>query len=331
MNRVSLFLVACLVACGGSKPKQTNLAPLPPEQPKEAKVEEKKEEPPPEPPKQLPPVEVKVEVPAATVKLVNGGKGKKAKLAYAPKAGAKQQVQVEMGFAQSAKVGEQGEEQAVPPIVLAGEAETKAVDAAGKVDYALVMASVDAKEDKNNAVPVEKFKIAIASLAGLVISGSIEANGAMTPSVLRIEKPDQFSTGALDLLKTTLPIWPMFPKEAVGPGAKWQTTRTVVLKPNTSSDAGIEMTHVTDYELVGKKGTTTTIKSKTTITGKDQQIGEAKITKINGTGTADITLEDGALYPTFTSKLESSLTLSVGTESQTHGFKINNVVTAKAK
>ena len=334
MNRLALLLLACvgLAACGGSKPKQQNLAPLPEDKPPAtAAAEPKKEEPAPEPPKELPPLEVKVEVPAATVKLVSAGKGKKAPLKYTPTAGAKQDVEVVMSFAQTAAMNGQSDEQAVPPIVLTGEAETKSVDANGKAEYAFVISSVDAKPDAKGAVPLDKFKIAIASLGGLVVSGSVDAAGTMTEPVLRIEKPDQFSTGALDLLKTTLPKWPVFPKEPVGVGAKWKATRTMVLKPNAQSDAGIEMTHVTDYELVSKKGSTSTIKAKTTITGKEQQIGDAKITKIGGKGSSEITLEDGALYPSYTTNLESTLTLSAGTESQQHGFKINNTVTAKAK
>lgn len=335
MNRVSLALVACLVACGGSKPKQQNLAPLPDDKPAEqtAKTEEpKKEEPPAEPPKPLGPVEVKVDVPAVTVKLVNAGKGKKAKLAYAPKAGTKQSLELVTAFAQSAKVGDQSGQQAVPPIVLAGEAETKAVDANGKADYTVTVSSVDAKPDPTNAVPVDKFKIAIASLAGLVISGSVEANGSMTEPVLRIEKPDQFSIGALDLLRQTLPALPVFPKEAVGVGAKWQATRTMQFKPAGPQQPGIEMTHVTDYEFVGKKGTATTLKAKTTVTGKDQDIGGAKIQKITGSGSQDITLEDGALYPTYTSTVEFSLNVVEKDQpTEEHSFKLSSSVTAKAK
>ena len=333
MNRVSLLLVACLVACGGSKPKQQNLAPLPDDKPTEqAKPQDtaKPAEPAPEP-KPLPPVEVTVDVPPATIKLVSAGRGKKAPLKYVPTAGSKQQVEMVTRFAQTAAVNGESGEQAVPPIVLAGEAETKAVDASGKAEYALVMASVDARDEPNNAVPAEKFKVAIASLAGLVISGSVEPNGVTTASTLRIEKPDQFTTGALDLLKATLPTWPVFPKEPIGVGAKWKATRTHILRPTAA--VAIEMEHVTDYELVAIKGKTATIKSKTKITGKDQTLPDtSKISKISGTGTAEITIEQGALYPSYTSNLESKLTVTAPDKSeQQHGFKIANSVTAKPK
>ncbi|MDQ3337687.1 MAG: DUF6263 family protein [Myxococcota bacterium] len=331
MNRVSLLLVASLVACGGGgKSKQTNLAPLPDEKPAEAKVEPKKEEPAPEPAPALPPLEVKLEVPAITVKLVNAGKGKKAPLKYTAKAGTKQQVEVVMSFAQTASVDGQSDAQVVPTIVLAGVAETKAVDATGKADYSLAVASTDARDVQGAsvAVPVDQFKLALASLAGLVISGSVDANGTTAETLLRIEKPDRLSAGALDLVKITFPAWPVLPKEPVGVGAKWQTTSSNTLRA-APGDKGIEMTHVTSYELVSKTGPTYTIKSKTTVTGKDQEYKGGKISKINGTGTSEIKLDEGALYPTSTGQIETNLTASEGAKSMQLAFKIGGSISAK--
>lgn len=329
MNRVSLVLVASLVACGGGKSKQTNLAPLPADdKPPVAKVEPKPAEPTPEPPKPLPPLEVKVEVPAVTVKLVSAGKGKKAPLKYTAKAGTKQQVEVVMSFAQTASVDGQSDAQVVPTIVLAGEAETKAVDASGKAEYALAVASTDARDVEGAAVPVDQFKVALASLSGLVISGSVDANGATAETVMRIEKPDKLSAGALDLIKITFPAWPVLPKEPVGVGAKWQTTSNNTLRA-APGDKGIEMTHVTNYELVSKTGPTYTIKSKTTVTGKDQEYKGGKISKINGTGTSEIKLDEGALYPTSTGSIETNLTASEGPKSMQLAFKIGGAINAK--
>ena len=334
MNRVSLLLVASLVACGGGKTKQTNLAPLPEEKPPEAKVEPKKEEPVAEPPKALPPLEVKVDVPAATVKLVNAGKGKRAALKYTAKAGAKQQVEVVMSFAQTASVDGQSDSQVVPTIVLSGEAETKAVDSTGKAEYALAVASTDARDVQGAAVPVDQFKVALASLAGLIISGSVDANGSTAETLMRIEKPDRLSAGALDLIKITLPAWPILPKEPIGLGAKWQTTANNTLRA-APGDKGIEMTHVTDYELVKRVGSAWVIKSKTTVSGKDQEYKGGKISKINGTGTSEIKLDDGGLYPTSTGQIETNLTASEkdpkdGKErSMQLAFKIGGSITAK--
>jgi hypothetical protein len=94
-------------------------------------------------------------------------------------------------------------------------------------------------------------------------------------------------------------------------------------------DKGIEMTHVTDYELVAKAGTTYTIKSKTTVTGKDQEYKGGKISKINGTGTAELKLDEGMLYPTETHSIETNLTASEGAKSMQLAFKIGGAINAK--
>jgi hypothetical protein len=330
MNRASLLLVASLVACGGSKPNQKNLAPLPPDKPvEEAKAPEPKPEPAPEPPKPLPPLEVKVEIPSTTVKLVAGGKGKKAPLRYTAKAGTKQDIEMVMSFAQIASVGTESQPTIVPTIILKGQAETKAVDAEGKADYALAVSATDAREEAGTTavMPIDQFKAMIGSFTSLVISGNVGADGMSKETVMRIEKPDKFSAGAVDLVRATLPTWPVFPKEPVGVGAKWQTTTTQLLKG--AGDKGIEFTYVTDYELVSKTGGVTTIKSKTNVTGKDQEYKGGKISKIGGTGTSEIKLDDGALYPTSNSALETNLIATEGDKSVKLAFQIKGAVTAK--
>ena len=328
-------MVACLVACGGSKPNNKNLAPLPPDKPvaevKPTPDGEKKPDVAPVAAKPLPPLEVKFERPSAAVKLVNAGKGKKAPLRYTPKAGSKQAVEVVMTFGQSAKAGDESAEEEAPPIVLTGEAETKAVDASGKADYALSMSAVDVRNPTGgDAEMIGKFKTVIASLGKLVITGSVEGTGAAPETQLRIEAPDQFSASAVDLLRITLPPWPVFPSEPIGLGAKWQTTRSSQLK--LGPGVGIEMKHVTDYELVAKKGTTWTIKSKTVVSGSDQDVKGAKVSKIGGSGTQEISLDEGTLFPTYSSKIESSLTVTqTDKPAEEHGFKIASTVTAKAK
>lgn len=335
MNRVSLLLVASLVACGGSKPNQKNLAPLPPDKPvEEAKKEEPapKPEVKPEPPKPLPPLEVKVEVPSTTVKLVHAGKGKKAPLRYTAKAGTKQGVEMVMSFAQIATMGDQTEPTIVPTIILTGEAETKTVDADGKADYALAVSGADAREEAGTTavMPIEQFKSMIGSFSSLVITGNVASDGVSKETVMRIEKPDRFSAGAVDLVRATLPTWPVFPKEPVGVGAKWRATSSQLLKGGPG-EKGIEMVYVTDYELVSKTGGVTTIKSKTNVSGKDQEYKGGKISKIGGTGTSDIKLDDGALYPATSSALETNLVATEGDKSVKLAFQIKGAITPKKK
>ncbi|MDQ3368825.1 MAG: hypothetical protein M3680_25660, partial [Myxococcota bacterium] len=279
--------------------------------------------PPAEPPAPKPPLEVAVPATTVAVKLVSAGKGKKAPLRYTPAAGGKQQVELAMDFASKQTLDGQTQEQVVPTVVLTGEAETKAVGADGKAEFALAVSSTDARGVAGSDVPVDKFKVALASLAGLVIGGSVGPHGAAGDVTLRIEKPDDLSAGALDLIRLTLPAWPVLPTQPVGVGAKWQATAAGKLADK------LEITQVTDYELVAHKGTTWTIKGKTKISGKDQDVGGGKISKITGTGTSEVTIADGALYPTHKSSTETNFTASEGDKSMLFVIKVGNSVTPK--
>lgn len=323
MNRVSIVLLAAAAAaCGGNKPKPTT-TPLPADQPV-AEAPKPDPTPAPEPaPQQLPPLEVKVPAPTVTVKLVSGGRGKKAPIRYTVAAGSKQQVELAMDFSSKQTMEGQTEEQVVPTVVLTGEAEAKAAGADGKTEYALAVASTDARDVKGSQIPVDKFKVALASLSGLVISGAVDANGTAGDVTLRIEKPDPLSAGALDLIRLTLPQFPVLPKEPVGVGAKWQATTSAKLADK------LDVTQVTTYELTAKKGTTYTIKGTTKVTGKDQDVAGGKISKISGSGTSQVTLVDGQLFPAHTSSLETAFTASEGDKSMQFSIRVGGAVTPK--
>lgn len=323
MNRVSLVLfAAAAVACGGNKSKPATV-PLPADQPV-AEAPKPEPTPTPEPePKPLPPLEVKVAAPTVAVKLVSGGRGKKAPLRYTAAAGSKQQVELAMDFSSKQTMEGQSEEQTVPTVVLAGEAHITAVRD-GKAEYALAVASTDAREVQGSQIPLDKFKVALASLAGLVIGGTVDANGAAGDVTLRIEKPSPLSAGALDLIRLTLPQFPVLPTQPVGVGAKWQATTSAKLADK------LDVTQVTTYELTAKKGSTYTIKGTTKVSGKDQDVQGGKISKITGSGTSQITLADGQLFPTHTSSLETAFTASEGDKSMQFSIKVGSSVTPKA-
>ena len=325
-----LMLVVLLAAsCGGkTKPPTTPLPPDNPpvaeEKPAEEKPAEEKPAPPPVP---AGPLEVKVPATAVTVKLVAPGKGKREALKYSAKAGGKQTVELAMDFTYEQNVQGQSKKQTTPTLVLAGAAETKAVDKDGNADFTLTVASADVRPVEGS-VPADKFKEQLGSLSGMTVTGNIGANGAAKETLLHIEKPDQFSAGALDLLSLSLPVFPVLPKEPVGVGAKWQTT-----VQSKVGDDGPSVTHVTDYELVAHKAGAWTIRTTTKVTGAEQDLHGAKISKIDGAGTGEITLTDGALYPTTKSTLETKFT-ATDTNPQSpmsidFSMKIGSAITAK--
>ena len=326
-----MLLLVAATACGGpSKPVST--VPLPPDHPTAPTppvvAKPADPAPPQEPPKPAGPFEVTVPAQKVTVKLVNAGKGKKGALHYTTKAGDKQQVEVAMDFsAIQTESGKPPQPQVIPTIVLAGEAETKSIDKDGNAVYALTVSSTDARDVVGAQVKAVQFKEVLGSLAGLVISSTLNANGTAGDVTMRLDKPNDMTAGALELIRMTLPQFPVLPTEPVAVGAKWQTTTTAKLADK------LDVTQVTDYELVAHKGTTWTIKGTTKVTGTDQDVGDgAKITAIKGAGTTEATLADGTLYPTTKASLETSFT-ATGSDNAKLDFalKVGGAVTPAKK
>jgi len=326
MSRLSTLLFLVATACGGPS-KQPPLAPLPADKPAEPATPPPAAKPaePAPPPQAAAPAEVTVPAVANTVKLVNPGKGKRAPLRYTNKAGDKQQVEVAMDFAaKEIHTGKSPADQIVPTIVLVGEAEIKTVDKDGNAAYVLTVNSTDARANESK-IPVDQFKLVLGSLAGLTISSTLNPTGTAGDVSMKIDKPSDMTAGALELVKMTLPGFPVLPAEPVGVGAKWQATAKLKLADK------LDITQVTDYELVAHKGTTWTIKGTTKVSGTDQDVGEgAKITAIKGTGTSETTIADGTLYPTTKSSLETQFTANDPKEGAVQfALKVGGAVTPK--
>lgn len=327
MRIASFALIAALVACGG-KSKPAQLAPLPDDSkpaapPAAADAGAKAPEEPAAPPEPLGPIEVTIPAQQTTVKLVGKGKGKLAPLRYTGKAGGKQQVELALNFGSTETLGGETNNTVIPTIVLVGEAETKAVDKDGRADYAITISSTDARDVPNARVKPEELKVMLGPLAGLVIGGSVAANGQASDVTMRLEKPDRLSAGALEMVRLTLPVLPVLPAEPVGVGARWQTTTTTKLAEK------ITVTQTTDYELVAAKDNTWSIKGKTTVSGTEQELSGGKISNIRGNGESELTLAAGALYPTYKTSLETQFTASEKDASMSLALRVGSTVTAK--
>jgi hypothetical protein len=325
MHRSLSLILVVAAACGGSsRPPPT--APLP-EDPKPASAapataEEAKAEPAPAaptPPPQVP-VEVKIPAPQTTVKIVSAGKGKKEAVRYSARPGARQAIELAMDF-----TGRQDtEEQTVPTIVLTGEAETRAVDKDGVAEYTLTVTGTDVRPVTGSQVPVEQFKAVLGSLSGLTIGGSLAANGTAGETTMRIERAPEHAAEALDLIRLTFPTLPMLPREPVGVGAKWQATTVAKLSDR------LDVTQVTDYEVVAHTGSTWKIKGTTKVSGKDQELdGGARVSAITGSGTSETTIADGALYPTHKSSLQTQFKASDKDASTQITIKVGGAVTPR--
>jgi hypothetical protein len=323
MTRLSLLLVVA-AACGGSPKPTPTTTPLPddakpPAPPVAQAPAPAPEAKPPTPPPPAGPLDIKIPAQQTTVKLVSGGKGKKEAMRYTLKEGAKQAVELALDFS-----GRQDtEEQGVPTIVLSASAETKAVGKDGTAEYTLTVTGTDARAVAGVAVEMDQFKHALDILSGLTIGGTVGANGAAGDVTLHMENPPPHAARVLDLIRMTLPRLPVLPTEAVGVGAKWQATTSAKLADR------LDVTQITDYELIAHKGTTWTIKGTSKVSGKDQDIETSKVSEITGTGTSEATLDGGALYPTLKSSIETQFKASEKDKSVKFTLKIGSAVTPK--
>jgi hypothetical protein len=318
-QRLLALVIAAAAACGG-KAKPIEHPPLPDDKPpvaeaKPAESEEPKE--PAEPPMPKGPLAVMIPVPKVEVKLVNAGKGKKAKLALSPKAGAKQttELMLELILLQDGPVELSPDtggkiNQTYPTAVLTAEAETQDVDDEGKSTFRFTVSGVDAKDRAGQVFPSADFKMLLGTLVGATLSGTVDANGMASDFKLTVPNPLRETVDAVEFMHLALlPMWPALPSEAIGPGAKWTVT-------STQKVAGqIDVTKVVTYELVGKKGTASTIKGTTKLSGTNQEVatkeGKATLGNIGGAGTSEIVVNDGVLVPQHKQKVETLFSIVV--------------------
>ena len=316
------LLLALVTACGGSSSKPSTV-PLPEDKPAEV-APAKPAEPPAEPPAPpMDPIELVLPATAPTIKLVSGGKGKKAKLAYVQKAGAKQQIKILLDVTSAQTMAGQTDAVNIPTLVLVADAETKSVGADGATEYLATVTSADALDVPNATVKVADFKKdLITTVPGMTIAGTVGANGVAGDMKLRIEKPDKSSMGAMQMVKLSMPMWPVLPKEPVGVGAKWTGAVKAMLQDK------VEVTLTTTYELVSRAGSAWVVKGTTKVAGAEQSLGDAKVGKIAGTGSIDAAVTDGVLFPATTAVTEIGFTASQGAESLDVKFTTKGVVQA---
>jgi hypothetical protein len=326
MSRLTILALVFAAACGGkSSPPPTT--PLPEDKPSEPMVKPEEPAKPAEPPK-AEPIELSIDAPAVTVKLVKAGAGKKAKLAYAAgAAGAKTPVEIAFDIGQKATMTGQGSEEVITPtIVLLTDAETTADDAT-TIGYTFSLNGIDARDvpNQNPKMTAQAIRDQIGSLNGLTIKGKVGVNGvASGATAVRIEKGDAAGKQVVDLVRQAFPSWPALPTEPVGVGAKWTATSKATLMGK------LELTQETSYELVSRKGNLSTIKGTTKITGTDADLDGQKISGIKGGGTVEATLTEGQ-FPAFKTNVTTGFTVTDPTkgEALTLDVKVGSAVTPK--
>jgi hypothetical protein len=298
----SLLIVAALAACSSSKPPA---APQPPASGAEARPAVAQADPTQgaqgaqgaeaKPAMPAGPAEAKIPPAQTTVKLVSDGQGKKEVVRYSARPGARRTVEIAMGF-----TGRQDAEEATAPtIVLTCDARTGEVSKDGTAEYTLTVTGAEARPVSGSDRTPQDLKPA---LAGLTIAGKRGANGATGEVTLRLSHPPASGDDALDLIRETLPVLPVLPTQPIGVGAKWQSTTATRIAEK------LDVTQVTDYEVIAHDGASWTIRGTTRINGKDQKIDNATISAISGTGTSETTIADGVVVPAHKEQMETRFT-----------------------
>ena len=226
------------------------------------------------------------------MKLVDPGRGKRTALKLTPKQGDKQAVELALDFTtkQSNPDGTPGPDQIAPTIVLAGDAE---VQAAGTDDAASVtwtVSSADARDVTGELRKADEVRPALQAFKGLRVITDVHSNGD-SKAVIHLDNMDPALIDVLKVLVLSYPSFPALPKEPIGVGAKWTATLDTMMM-----DA-LSLTETTTYEVLAHKGPAWTIKTTTKIAGKDQEIAQTKLQKITGTGSGQITITEGVLFP----------------------------------
>ena len=325
--RIAFAFVLALAACGSKSPTPTTV-PLPADPVTAPVVAARPADPvapPAAPEKPMPPLDLKIAAITPTAKLVSAGKGKKSVLTYAYKVGDKQPVEIALDFATTSKTldGKDSDDTVLPTLVLTGSAETTAVAADGTATYQMTVATATGRDVPGAKVTAAQMQTVLApTLPGTVLTGTVGKNGAPGAGALHVEKPDQSTEQALELVKLTMPVWPVLPKEPVGDGAKWTVTTPAVLQDR------IAITYTTDYELVKRKGATWTVKGTTKVTGADQEFPEGKISAVGGSGSFDASYADGTVFPVTSQGLETLFTASQGGDSLLLTFRSKSTISA---
>ncbi len=307
MNRISSLLFVAVLACGGSPTPTTT--PLPPEPDAGKPVEAEKPTTPPPPPAAKP-IDLSIEAPQTTLKLVKAGTGKKAVLKLAATQGAKQHLDLTLDFSgrQRGDVELGGSaDDTTPTVVLASDVEVGEIGSDGTAKFTVTVSGQDARDQKNEKISAADFKAQkMGDVTGLTVAGSVGANGQLGALVIHLDKVDDNAKTVVALLKLVmLPLWPQLPTDPVGVGAKWTVSGPIKVAER------IDATRTAEFELVSHKGNAWQINGTLKVAGTDQKVDQASFSKIGGTGTVAMTLTDDAFVPQSTSTMSSDFTATV--------------------
>ena len=272
------------------------------------------------------------------VKLLEPGAEPRKVLRLHPKSGDKQALELSMNPTMEAKVGEM----ANPPMKMPGmkvvlELTVKDVSSEGDIGYQTVFTDA-AAADGAGADPqmAQAINSALGNLKGLAGVGTVSSRGFDKGTQFKAPADANPAMGqAFEQLKEifanlAIPL----PQEAIGPGAKWEARSQV-------KSQGITLQQTATYQLASIDGERAAIKSTTTQHAANQKIQNpmmpgmrADLTKMDATGTGDVSLLLTQVLPsngTIDFHSEVDMSMNIGPQRQPMSMKADVSVTLGSK
>jgi hypothetical protein len=239
--------------------------------------------------------------PGPEVTLHQAGAMPRHKLRLHPKPGDRQTVDMTFKIAMDMQVGDMPSQAIKMPLTkMTMDLTVKSVAPDGNITYEMAMTDVSVADDPN-ATPqvVEAIKSSLAGLKGLSGTGVITDRGVNQGIEMKVPADaDPQLRQALEQAKDAISrITAPLPKEAVGPGARWEFKEPI-------KSQGMTMDQTETYELVSQDGQRVSTKSTILQSASNQKIQnpamqglELDLTRMAGHGNASLACDLRKILP----------------------------------
>lgn len=263
------------------------------------------------------------------IKVVDSGKAPKATLRFAPAKGAKQSIVMAMDMGMTMNLGGGSRTQQMPTTEMTMDVTITDVAAGGDIRYRFELTKIDVLESGGNAALVEAMKSALAGMTGLSGTAHVTNRGFtkdMTVNVPAGVNP-QISQFLDSLKQSFAQLTAPLPEEAVGLGAKWDTSTRI-------TQNGMTMTQVASNEITALDGNVLTLSIKLSQTAPRQTIQKdgmtAELERYSGSGAGETTVNLAQVVPT-KAKIAMKNDMDLKSAGQSLGIGIDAVITMSAK
>ena len=272
----------------------------------------------------------KVPADAPTVKLVSAGKDAKAPLRFTAKKGMKKALTTTMTRGIAMQMGANAAPtQKIPPIQMVVDLKVTDVTAEGDIRYEFVLRQPTVIAKGADKMVVDAMKEAVKGMAGLNGYAVVTNRGFTKEADVAVPATANQQTRQLveSLKQSMTQIAAPVPEEAVGVGAKWDTSTTI-------SQNGLTIVQTATNELTSLKGNKASLKITIKQSAKPQKITTNGVTvdleSYSGAGGGTTDLDLAGLVPSKAAmKMASDMKMSAG--GQKIGMKLDVDMTMTGK